>query len=312
MPRSRRISVPITLTTFLVVMTVSLTVGWQILVAREFGALVEGFTAIHWALAIVGSLFFVAIITAAILQTVWLVQEIRTNQRQQNFIDAVTHELHTPLASLRLYLDTLRTKPLDEPRRHEFLDIMTEDLERLQRTIDQILGAARTEVRRMRGPALDLVSLLGECATEARAKHGLDEDAISLRVPERAWIRGDLEQLRVAFRNLIENAIRYAGPKIHVDIAIRPISARKVEVEVADQGQGIPSSSLRGIFLRFQRLKHDGMRASLGLGLGLYIVRNVVRAHGGSVRAESEGEGCGARFIVTLPGQLDGSAHPAG
>ena len=306
MPRSRRISVPITLTTFLVVMTVSLTVGWQILVAREFGALVEGFTAIHWALAIVGSLFFVAIITAAILQTVWLVQEIRTNQRQQNFIDAVTHELHTPLASLRLYLETLSEKDLDEQQRREFLGIMGEDVERLQRTIDQVLNAARTE-RRASREQVDLGALLRECVTDARERHGLEDEHVRLALTDGARVRGDEVQLRVAFRNLIENAIRCSRDPVDVDVVVRASSSRRVEVEVADQGMGIPPSALGRVFQRFQRFSQES--GFPGLGLGLYIVRNVVKAHGGSVRAESEGEGTGSRFIVTLPGQLDGRAH---
>ncbi len=310
MVKIRRVSVPITLTSFLVVVAVSLTVGWLILVARESAALVEGFRAIHWALAIVGSLFFVLIITAAILQAVWLVGEMRTNQRQRNFIDAVTHELHTPLTSLRLYLDTLRDKSLDELQRREFLDVMSEDLDRLQRTIDQILSAARTE-RRPGRQWVDLVELLRECVTDARERHGLGEDSLRLRLPPVAAVRGDVEQLRLAFRNLIENAIRYARERVEVDITVRSTSPRRLEVEVADQGVGIPPSSLGRIFLAFQRLSHEASLSARGLGLGLYIVRNVVRAHGGSVRAESEGAGSGSRFIVTLPGQLDGHAHPA-
>ncbi len=310
--RHPRVSVPIMLTTALVAITIALTVGWQILVTREFQALAEGFAAIHWVLVTLGSLFFVLIIALTILQTVWLVREIRSNQRQQNFIDAVTHELHTPLTSLRLYLDTLRAQELEPMRRQEFLEIMTEDLDRLQRTIDQILHAARSEVRRIRGGSVDLGALLRDCVGEARSRHGLEEDCVRLELPARAWVRGDIEQLRVAFRNLIENAIRYAGAKIHVDVRVRAASGRKLEVEVADQGQGIPPNTLGRIFQRFQRLSHETVRATRGLGLGLYIVRNVVRAHGGSVRAESEGEGRGSRFIVTLPGQLDGHAHPAG
>lgn len=309
MARSRHVSVPITLTTFLVVMAISLTVGWQILVAREFGALVEGFTAIHWVLVSVGSLFFILIITAAILQTVWLVQEIRTNQRQQNFIDAVTHELHTPLASLRLYLDTFTEKDLDEQQKREFLGIMGEDVDRLQLTIDQILNAARTE-RRARRESVDLGALLHECVADARERHDLDPERVRLALPGGARVRGDVDQLRVAFRNLIENAISYSGEPVDVDVVVRPSSSRRLEVEVADQGVGIPPSALGRVFQRFQRFSKEA--GFPGLGLGLYIVRNVVKAHGGSVRAESEGEGTGSRFIVTLPGQLDGRPHPAG
>lgn len=310
MPPSQKVSVPITVAVFCVVLTITLTVGWQILVAREFGALAQGFTAVHWMLAIVGSAFFALIITGAILLARWLVQEIRTNQRQQNFLDAVTHELHTPLASLRLYLDTFREKELDAVQRREFLEIMCDDVERLQRTIDQILNAAGTERRRRRAP-VDLVALLRDCADDARERHSLEASALQLELPRTASVKGDAEQLRLVFRNLIDNAIRYGGEDKRVDIAVRPGSARRLEVEVADQGMGISPSALGRVFQRFQRFSHEAGIARSGLGLGLYIARNVVRAHGGSVRAESDGIGSGSRFIVSLPGQLDGYPHPA-
>jgi signal transduction histidine kinase len=301
----------ITLTSLLVTITVALTVGWEILVLREFGALVEGFTIVHWLLLVIGSIFFVAIITATILQTVWLVREIRTNQRQQAFIDAVTHELHTPLASLRLYVDTLRKPGLDDDHRIEFASIMGEDLVRLQRTIDRVLEVARSDARRPPRDRVDLSGLLAECVAEARERHGLAPERVRLHAPAGARTRGDTEQLRLAFRNLIENAIRYARDRVEVDVYVRPVSARRLEVEVADQGVGIPRTALQRIFQRFQRVSVDG-RATRGLGLGLYIVRNVVRAHGGRVRAESEGPGTGSRFIVRLPGELDAHADPAG
>ena len=303
--RAARVSVPIALTASIVAVTIALTVGWQILVAREFEAFAAGFTAIHWVLFILGSLFFGLIITVLILQAVWLVREIRTNQRQQNFMDAVTHELHTPLASLQLYLDTLRGRPLPEARRDEFLEIMAKDLERLQRTIDQIIQAARTDVRRARRESIDVAKLLGECADDARERHGLPKDAVLVSVPESARLRGDAEQLRVAFRNLLDNAVRYAGGKVHVEVFVRAISTRRLEIEFADRGVGIPASALDRVFQRFQRLPQEAVRAVHGLGLGLAIVRNIARAHGGKVRAESDGEGKGSRFILTLPGHVD-------
>jgi signal transduction histidine kinase len=309
-PARRAISVPITLTSVLVAVTIALTVGWQILVVREFRALMEGFTLVHWGLVIVGSGFFVLIITAAILLTVWLVREIRTGQRQQNFIDAVTHELHTPLASLRLYLDTLRKPDLGEERRSEFLDIMTDDLDRLQRTIGTVLDAARSEERSRRREQVDLHALLEQCASEACAAQRATPDRLRVRIPARAHVRGDPEQLRVALRNLVENAIRYSGDGADVSISARTVSARKLEVVVEDRGPGIPQSALRQIFQRFQRLPGETDRPTRGLGLGLYIVRNIARSHHGSVRAESDGPGQGSRFILTLPGQIGGDARP--
>jgi signal transduction histidine kinase len=310
MRAARRVSIPIALTVSIVAITIALTVGWQILVVREFEAFVEGFTPIHWVLVILGSIFFALIITVLILQAVWLVREIRSNQRQQTFMDAVTHELYTPLASLRLYLDTLRGRSLPEARRDEFLEIMGEDLDRLQRTIDQILSAARTDLKRVPREPVDIARLLADCADDARDRFDLPEKAISVEVPAGARVRGDAEQLRVAIRNLIDNAIRYAGGDVHVEIRVRSVSARKLELEVADRGVGIPASALDRVFQRFSRLPQEAVRTARGLGLGLYIVRNVARAHGGSVRAESEGEGKGSRFILTLPGNVDERTRP--
>lgn len=312
-----RVSVPITLTSILIGLTISLTVGWQILVAREFRALAEGFTWVHWLLVLLGSLFFLAIITMTILQLVWLVREIRTNQRQQTFIDAVTHELHTPLASLRLYLDTLRRPDLEPERREVFQGIMSDDLDRLQHTIGRVLDAARTESPGFRRNLVDLGRLLSECVQEARERYGLSSEQVDLESPGRMRVWGDAEQLRIAFRGLIENAIQYAGDKIRVDVRVRPVSSRRLEVEVSDQGRGISRAALRRVFQRFQRLANEpGERPTRGLGLGLFIVRNVVRAHGGSVRAESDGPGTGSRFIVKLPGRReerqDGTADPPG
>ena len=311
--RVPRISVPITLTAAVIVVTAVIYVVWQVLVARELDSLAGGFTSLHWGLIAIGAVFFSVVVAWTILQAVWLVREMRTNLRQQNFIDAVTHELHTPLASLQLYLDTLRGHAVDAKERAEFLEIMSEDLVRLRRTIDQILSAARADApRRPRAP-IQLRALLSECVDEALARHAIDASAFRIDVPAGAWLRGDHAQLQVLFRNLIDNAVRYAGDRLQIDIAARPLSARKLEVAVSDCGVGIPPSLVGQLFQRFQRFSHGTLRSTrAGLGLGLYIVRNIARAHGGKVRAESEGSGSGSRFIVTLPGQIDGRSHTAG
>jgi signal transduction histidine kinase len=298
-----RISVPITLTSALVAISVALTVGWEILVAREFRALVGGFTAVHWLLVVVGAVLFAGIIAASILQTVWLVQEIRTGQRQRSFIDAVTHELHTPLTALRLYLETLQGLPsgqADEAKREEFLGIMGQELDRLERTVGHILRAARSEEAKLRRDRVALGPLLEECVREVCERHGLEEKAIRVSGVGGLQVRGDAEHLRLAFRNLLENSVRYAGEKVRVDVTVRPTTRRRVEIELADRGVGIGESDLERIFERFQRLSPAVLRARRGLGLGLYVVRSVVRQHKGSVHAESAGPGKGSRFIVTL------------
>ncbi len=299
--RRPRISVPISVSSVLIALTITLTIGWQILVAREFRALAEGFTAIHWVLVVIGSLFFCAIITASLLLTVWLVREIRTNQRQQAFVDAVTHELQTPLASLRLSLETLEKPDLAEAGRHEFLGIMRDEVARLELLVDHVLRAARTDPQHRPRAAVDLVPLLRACADELTARHALASDRVRLLLPERAWVRGDAEQLRVVFRNLLENAIRHARSQAPVEVTLSSAGARELEVSVRDHGVGIPRAALRRIFQPFHQVgPGGGARGSLGLGLS--IVRNIVRTHGGSVRARSEGPGRGSRFVVRLPG----------
>ncbi len=309
--RVPRLSIPLTATVIaLAVVAYSV---WQFFVARELEALAGTFTRLHWALILVGGLCFAFVIGWMILQALWLVGEMRTNQRQRNFIDAVTHELHTPLASLQLYLDTLRQQTVDPRERAEFLGIMSEDLARLSRTIDQILLAARTDVRRALREPVALRPLLLECIEEAHARHGAEPAAFRLDLPPGAILRGDRTQLRVLFRNLLDNAVRYGGEPLQVDIAARPVSARKLEVVVSDCGLGIPQAVLGSLFQRFQRFSHDTLRSTrAGLGLGLYIVRNIARSHGGQVRAESEGTGKGSRFVVTLPGQIGEPANPPG
>lgn len=300
MPRPH-VSVPITLTSALVAISIALTVGWQILVAREFRALMTGFTAVHWFLVVVGALFFAAIITASILQTVWLVREIRTGQRQRSFIDAVTHELHTPLATLRLYLDTLESAQADEAQKAEFLGIMGQELDRLERTVGHLLHAARSEEGTRPRTEIDLLALLEECAEDLRERHGLDDKAVRVHPGPAVRVRGEREALRLAFRSLLENAVHYAADEVRVDVNLRTPSRRWVEVEVADQGVGLPASEWERIFERFQRLAPAGLLPGRGLGLGLHLVRSIVRLHKGSVHAESDGVGTGSRFVVKLP-----------
>jgi signal transduction histidine kinase len=301
-----RISVPITLTSALVAIVVALTIGWEILVAREFRALLHGFTAVHWVLVVVGAVLFSGIIAASILQTVWLVRQIRMGQRQRSFIDAVTHELYTPLASLRLYLETLQGGAGGEARRAEFLGIMAAELDRLERTVGHILQAARSEEAHPRREPVELAPLLESCASDVRERHGLEEKDVCIDGAHGVRVRGNAEELRLAFRNLLENAVRCSVDEVRVDVKVRLPKRRWVEVEIVDHGIGIPASEWERIFERFQRLTPASVRPRRGLGLGLYVVRSIVRQHKGSVSVIGDGVGKGTRFLLRLPRVRDG------
>jgi signal transduction histidine kinase len=298
----RSIGFPLTLGIVLTLLLVILAVGWQMLVVSGVRSVARDLSTLDWLLLVLGTVFFLLIIVGLVWLCAWLVREVRVNQRQRAFLDAVTHEMKTPLASLRLYLDTLLRHDPEADRRRKFLGRMHEDLERLDQTVDQVLTAARSEEPRGRGArdAVRLPNLLRECIAEIRAHHHLSEQAVLLDVAPNAAVAGDAGELSVVFRNLLENAVKYSDDPVKVKVVVTPGGDGRVRVEISDRGIGIPSGELRKIFQRFYRAGRDVQRTAAGLGLGLFIVRNLVRRQGGRVVARSEGWGEGSRFVVTL------------
>jgi signal transduction histidine kinase len=298
----RSIGFPLTLGIVLALLVLTLAVGWQILVVSDVSPGARELTTLDWVLLILGTLFFAVIIVGLFLLCAWLVREMRLNQRQQAFLDAVTHEMKTPLASLRLYVDTLLRHDPDAERRRAFLGRMTDDLERLDRTVDQVLAAARAEEPGA-GPrqgTVALPELLDECIAEVREHHQLPESAVALDIGDRAAVRGNSAELGVVFRNLLENAVKYSDDPVEVKVRVGQNGDGRVHIDISDRGIGIPHGELRKIFQRFYRVGRDVQRTAAGLGLGLFIVRNLVRRQGGRVVARSEGSGEGSRFVVTL------------
>jgi signal transduction histidine kinase len=304
----RSIGFPLALGIVLTVLALGLAVGWQVLVLADLRPVARGLTTVHWLFLILGTLFFVLIVLGLVVLCAWLIREMRLNERQQSFVDAVTHELKTPLTSLQLYIDTLGRHDLDLERRSEFLGRMREDVQRLEHTLDQVLSAARADAgaRGARSDPVDLGALLRRCVDEIRERHGLPAEAVRLEA-EPAVVRGDENELALVFRNLLENAVKYSERPVRVRVAVRASGERRVAVEIADRGIGIPPRELRRIFDRFYRAGRDVQRKAVGLGLGLFIVRALVRRQGGRVRARSEGSGQGSSFVVTLR-----AARPAG
>jgi signal transduction histidine kinase len=290
--RQKTIAFFVALCVLLVAAAVSLNIGWIVTNAGRVTTLV------------VGILSFALIIAGIIIYTVFLVLEIKRNEDHDTFINAVTHELKTPIASMRLYLQTLQSRQVGEAQRQDFYRIMLADADRLQHTVEQVLkaGSVGQKPKVIARGTVDMAGLARECVDLALLRHHLQGDAISLEAHDNPLaVRGDAEELRTVITNLLDNAVKYSGDVVRVSVSVAAPSPGTVWVRVQDRGVGIPHKQLKRIFKRFYRVQARGLKQVKGTGLGLYIVRSIVRSHGGRVFAHSEGEGRGATFTLELP-----------
>jgi signal transduction histidine kinase len=273
----------------------ALNIGWVIVNWRAAGML------------ILGLLAFPLIITGVVLNTIFLVREIRRNEQHDGFINSVTHELKTPVASIRLYLQTLQTRDIDDSKRQEFYRIMVEDTDRLTGTIEQVLRAGRVgaKLRHPSSAAVDLAAVVRDCLALARTRHHLPEAALTYRESlangSAPRVLGNEDELKAAVSNLVDNAIKYSGAQVKVAVELEQPEAAQATLRVRDQGMGISAGELKRIFKRFYRIPGAVAIRVKGTGLGLFIVRSVIARHGGKVFAESDGPGRGSTFTVRLP-----------
>ncbi len=273
----------------LIALTVALNVGWILLSLQEV------------ALLVFGVIFFAIIITGLVLNTIFLVREIRRNEQHDAFLNAVTHELKTPIASIRLYLETLQTRDVKEEKRQEFYNIMLADSNRLLHTVEQVLKASSTREKNhlLNIADLNLADLLRNAIERVRTRYDLAENAIVFSQTDQAiTISGDANELQTVFTNLLDNAVKYSGSEIKVSVAVKNLNEKTVIVRIKDSGIGISPADLRRIFKRFYRVP---TLKTKGTGLGLFIVRSIIKKHGGSINAESKGDGAGSVFTVQLP-----------
>lgn len=276
----------------LVAIAVALNVGWILLNLRQV------------ALLVLGVVFFALIITGLVLNTIFLLREIRRNEQHDAFLNAVTHELKTPIASIQLYLETLKTRKVTADKRREFYDIMLTDSNRLLNTVEQVLQAGRTRerARLLNISEINLENLLKESVEIIRSRYNLAENAIEFVATETgARVSGDSAELHTVFTNLLDNAVKYSADEIKVFIKMKANGDRNIETHITDSGVGLSPNELKRIFKRFYRVPNLSTEKAKGTGLGLYIVRAIIKKHHGKIWVESKGEGKGSTFIVQLP-----------
>src|ERR1700730_16989193 len=232
--RSRRKSIAffIAFGACLVAIAIALNVGWVLLNWRQVALL--GF----------GVIFFMAIIVGIVLNTIFLVSEIRRNEQHDGFINAVTHELKTPIASIRLYLETLQTRDVDETRRKEFYSVMLMDTSRLLHTVEQVLQAGRTGQRRRQidRSVIDLGAIVQECLQTVQMQlhraDGTIQYSERLADDARPLVLGDHEELRVAVSNLVDNAVKYSRETPRVSVEVATFDNTRLAIRVTDSGIG--------------------------------------------------------------------------
>ncbi|MBC7171654.1 MAG: HAMP domain-containing histidine kinase [Polyangiaceae bacterium] len=305
----KSISVPIILGSVTVPLTLALLVGWSVLFGQKI-AQSHDIAGDVW-LLVLGSISFVVIMSVLVLLSIFLAREILEVRRQDSFIDSVTHELKSPLASLKLFLETLGRGDLDDVAREKLRRMMLNDVERLSSFIDDVLQASRLAHQNAPTHAndIDVAELARSCVEAMSARHRLPEGAIEVDVPPTMTFATDRAALEIVLKNLVDNAIKYSDRAPVV--AVRAFYDKKGRpvLEVEDQGMGISRKHRKRVFDRFYRVNDENVRRRRGTGLGLFVVSSLVKGLGGAIEARSEGEGKGTTMRIVLPADIEPSGE---
>jgi len=228
--------------------------------------------------------------------------EVDLKLRQRNFIASVTHELKTPIASLRVWMETLFTRELSEEQKTRIQELMDKDLERLTTQVANLLDAARAEAGSfdLRLEPVELgpwLQAIGEGMDHRLGHGGL---GLRMELAQGIWAMADPKALGTALENLLSNAYKYAASPRETVVTLDGDREEAIIV-VSDKGLGIPSKELYRIFQRFYRVGDEMTRQVQGTGLGLFLCKEIVQRHGGEIRAMSKGAGLGSSFIIRIP-----------
>ncbi|MBK7140516.1 MAG: HAMP domain-containing histidine kinase [bacterium] len=237
----------------------------------------------------------------------WLIYRalVKTEElkfHQQNFLMAVTHELKTPLASIKLYLDTIQSPKIEASKKETIIPKIQQDVARLEHLVQNILDAGRFERSGYRLNKIDvnLSDLVRERVAVVRGLPSSVAKQVTDEIQPDIMIDGDQLALGRAIDSILENSLKYHdGSGIQIDLKLKEISGR-ITLTITDRGIGFEKKDNKAIFDRFYRVGDEMTRTQAGTGLGLFLCREIIRAHGGTVTAESDGPGKGATFTISL------------
>ena len=288
----RSLKFPITLGVAMIVIIVALIVGWVLLALKS---------PIYWPLLAIGSLMFALVLVGVGIYLTLTIKAINLTRRQSNFIDSVTHELKSPIASLKLYLQTMSMRRVSEEEREQFQKFMMEDVERLDGLISHLLDAGNIDSRRRKKQSspIEIAELIRGVGETVCLRYRVPPETITFDLKP-CQINAQRVDAVMIFRNLIDNAVKYAGTPPQVSVSLR-LNAGNAVVEISDNGEGIPKGLRQKVFGRFVRLGEELQRKKPGTGLGLFIVRTLVKRLGGKVRVLDRDRKSGTVFEVRLP-----------
>jgi signal transduction histidine kinase len=297
----RSLGWPILLGVVLIGSIIALGVGWVLVsIAAALGSENAAF---YYAVLGVGVALLVLVLVGVIVYLALTVKAIALSQRQSNFIDSVTHELKSPLASLKLYLQTLTRRPVSPEQQADFHRFMLQDVERLDTLIDHLLDAAKTLQRRpaQATETAALEPVLVRARANAVRRYGVPESTVRLDCDAGLRVRGREADLEIVFRNLVDNAVKYSLPEPIVEVTAQAAAQGRVVVLVSDNGPGIPISQRTNVFRRFTRLGSELERSTPGTGLGLFLVRSLVKQLRGKVTVRGRLPDRGTIMEVEIP-----------
>lgn len=293
-PKKRRLRLPITLSVFLISVNIVLMVCWIVLLAqtRSFSGLT------------IGTIGFALILVGLVIYLIVTIKEVKLNQRQANFVSSVTHELKTPIAALKLNLETLQLRELSADTRATFYTRMGQQIERLDALISQLLEVQRLEGIAHQDPyPIDWPTMIETCAVFACLKHNVEfDDVVTINVDKSVkQSRVPRAAIEMIFINLVDNAIKYSGPTPKVEIDARMIKTSRIKISFVDNGPGISANERTEIFKRFYRAGNEMERKTQGTGLGLYICQTLVKSLKGHISVNDRADGSGSVFEIDLP-----------
>ena len=312
----RSLAFPLALGIAMICLLIVVIVGW--ILVTVWGALRESGPSVYWVWLIVGTVILCGILAGVAFYLSFLINSIRISLRQANFIDAVTHELKSPIASLRLGLETMSRRQLTPDDMDKFTRAMKKDVFRLDRLISHLLDAAGLNVatsgqgnKQLGRETFDIREIIEDCIADVCTYHDFPEDQIQLKVDSTSQF-GVIQEYEMIFRNLIDNAVKYSGDPPVINVSVSPIQTsgkpKRVLIAVENNGASVPESEKKRVFGRFERTEPELERTKPGVGLGLYIVQLLVKRNSGAIRLETPECGEGTRVAIELPIRVEESS----